>query len=99
MNNARQAPRKKGLTNFLWYAIIILPQMEALFFCAFLREAYENSELPGGAVMRVKITLACTECKQRTYNTMKNKKNDPDRLEMHKYCRFCKKHTTHKETK
>ena len=23
--------------------------------------------------MRVKITLACTECKQRNYNTMKNK--------------------------
>ena len=36
--------------------------------------------------MRVKITLACTECKQRNYNTMKNKKNDPDRLEMNKYC-------------
>jgi large subunit ribosomal protein L33 len=30
---------------------------------------------------------------------MKNKKNDPDRLEMNKYCRFCKKHTAHKETK
>ena len=53
----------------------------------------------GGAVMRVKITLACTECKQRNYNTMKNKKNDPDRLEMNKYCRFCKKHTLHRETK
>ena len=36
--------------------------------------------------MRVKITLACTECKQRNYDTMKNKKNDPDRLEMNKYC-------------
>ncbi len=35
--------------------------------------------------MRVKITLACTECKQRNYNTMKNKKNSPDRLEMNKY--------------
>ena len=32
--------------------------------------------------MRVKITLRCNECKQRNYNTMKNKKNDPDRLEM-----------------
>ena len=41
--------------------------------------------------MRVKITLACTECKQRNYNTKKNKKNDPDRIEMNKYCRFCKK--------
>ena len=43
---------------------------------------------------RVKVTLACSECKQR-----KNKKNDPDRLEMNKYCRFCKKHTSHKETR
>ena len=36
--------------------------------------------------MTVKITLACTECKQRNYNTTKNKKNNPDRLEMKKYC-------------
>ncbi len=49
--------------------------------------------------MRVKITLACGECKQRNYDTKKNKKNDPDRLEMMKYCRFCRKHTLHKETK
>ena len=48
---------------------------------------------------RVKIVLACTECKQRTYNTRKNKRNDPDRIEMRKYCRFCKKHTVHKETR
>ena len=34
--------------------------------------------------MRVKITLRCNECKQRNYNTMKNKKNSPDRLEMKK---------------
>ena len=31
--------------------------------------------------MRNKITLACTECKQRNYNTTKNKKNNPDSLE------------------
>lgn len=49
--------------------------------------------------MRVKITLACSECKQRNYDTKKNKRNDPDRLEMSKYCRFCKKHTVHKETR
>ena len=49
--------------------------------------------------MRVKVTLACTECKQRNYNTMKDKKNTPDRLELNKYCPFCKKHTLHKETK
>jgi large subunit ribosomal protein L33 len=56
--------------------------------------------LIGGAErMTVKITLACTECKQRNYNKEKNKKNNPDRLEMKKYCRFCKKHTVHRETK
>ncbi len=49
--------------------------------------------------MRVKVTLACSECKQRNYDTKKNKKNDPDRLEMKKYCRFCRKHTLHRETK
>ena len=53
----------------------------------------------GGADMRVKITLACSECKQRNYDTKKNKKNDPDRLELKKYCRFCRKHTVHRETK
>jgi len=60
---------------------------------------YNIIKTDGGVVMRVKITLACTECKQRNYNTMKNKKNDPDRLEMNKYCKFCRKHTLHKETK
>ena len=48
---------------------------------------------------RVKITLRCSECKQRNYNTMKNKKSTPDRLEMNKYCPFCRKHTVHNETK
>lgn len=38
--------------------------------------------------MRVKITLACTECKQRNYNTTKEKKLHPDRVETKKYCRF-----------
>lgn len=47
----------------------------------------------------VRITLECTEYKQRNYDTTKNKKNDPDRIELNKYCRFCKKRTVHKETK
>ncbi|PKK96151.1 MAG: 50S ribosomal protein L33 [Tenericutes bacterium HGW-Tenericutes-4] len=49
--------------------------------------------------MRDRITLACTECKQRNYDTSKNKKNTSDKVELKKYCRFCKKHTLHKETK
>ena len=49
--------------------------------------------------MRTRITLACTECKQRNYNLPKDKKTHPDRMETKKYCRFCKAHTLHKETK
>ncbi|MBO8172733.1 MAG: 50S ribosomal protein L33 [Bacillaceae bacterium] len=49
--------------------------------------------------MRVIITLACTECKQRNYTTSKNKRKHPDRLEMNKYCKFCNSHTLHRETK
>ncbi|MCK4437009.1 50S ribosomal protein L33 [bacterium] len=49
--------------------------------------------------MREIITLACTECKRRNYSLTKNKKGNPDRLELKKYCKFCRKHTIHKETK
>ncbi len=49
--------------------------------------------------VRQKVCLACTECKQRNYNSMKNKKNTPDRIELKKYCPFCKKHTAHRETR
>ena len=49
--------------------------------------------------MRTKITLACVDCKQRNYNTTKERKNHPDRMETKKYCRFCNKHTPHRETR
>lgn len=61
--------------------------------------AKNRKDLTMATERRVRVTLACDECKQRNYNTMKNKTNDPDRLEMKKYCRFCRKHTLHKETK
>ncbi|MBN8707440.1 MAG: 50S ribosomal protein L33 [Bacteroidetes bacterium] len=49
--------------------------------------------------MREIITLECTECKNRNYTTTKNKKLHSGRVEFKKYCRFCVKHTPHKETK
>ena len=49
--------------------------------------------------MRDIVTLACTECKQRNYTTTKNKKTISQKLEFKKYCRFCRVHTPHKETK
>jgi large subunit ribosomal protein L33 len=49
--------------------------------------------------MRDIITLGCTDCKQRNYTTTKNKRQTPQKLEFKKYCRFCKTHTLHKETR
>lgn len=49
--------------------------------------------------MRVGITLACTECKQRNYTTTKDKKKTAERIELRKHCRFCNAHTIHKEIK
>uniref|UniRef100_A0A7C3UP23 Large ribosomal subunit protein bL33 n=1 Tax=candidate division WOR-3 bacterium TaxID=2052148 RepID=A0A7C3UP23_UNCW3 len=48
--------------------------------------------------MRVLIQLACVDCKRRNYNTTKNK-NKQERLELKKYCKFCRKHTVHREVK
>ena len=49
--------------------------------------------------MREIIILACSECKQRNYTTTKNKRNTPKKLELKKYCRYCRHHTLHKEIK
>ena len=49
--------------------------------------------------MRTLVTLACTECKRRNYTTKKNKQNNPDRIEFKKYCKWCNKHTLHRETR
>ena len=45
------------------------------------------------------ITLQCNVCKERNYTTVKNRRNDPDRLELRKFCRRCRHHTPHRETK
>ena len=49
--------------------------------------------------MRVKVTLRCNECKQRNYNTMKNKKNTPGKMEFLKYDPVVRKHVMYKEAK
>ena len=49
--------------------------------------------------MRDRIILACTDCKQRNYTSTKNKNKNTERVELKKYCKFCKAHTVHKETK
>ena len=49
--------------------------------------------------MRDIITLQCGECKRRNYSTTKNKKKQQGKLEVRKYCPFCRSHQAHKEVK
>lgn len=81
--------------------LVVATQVEAFFLCA--KNAWTHEKVlqfkMEVEVVRVKITLACTECKQRNYNLTKDKRVHTERMETKKYCRFCKAHTLHKETK
>lgn len=100
----REASKRADFRTFsgvfmpLWY-----PKSAKRLVSGFLlppsRKMKEVPNTMAKAGSRVKITLRCSECKQRNYNTNKNKKNTPDRLELNKYCPFCRKHTVHNETK
>lgn len=48
---------------------------------------------------RSSINLACTECKTRNYTTSKNRRNDPDRLELTKFCPRCRTRRAHREAR
>ena len=48
---------------------------------------------------REKIKLESTAGTGHFYTTSKNKRTTPGKLEFSKFCRFCRKHTPHKETK
>ncbi len=67
------------------------------------REIYclnrNNYYLKGGPSMRVQVTLACTETGDKNYITTKNKRNNPERLELKKYSPRLKRVTLHRETK
>ena len=49
--------------------------------------------------MRVGIGLDCQECKRKNYTSTKNKTKTTEKIQKKKYCRFCRKHTAHKEGK
>ncbi|MBN2120076.1 MAG: 50S ribosomal protein L33 [Candidatus Omnitrophica bacterium] len=49
--------------------------------------------------MRELIALGCTECKRKNYFITKNKRKHPEKFEINKFCKFCKKHLKHKEAK
>nr|WNE39577.1 ribosomal protein L33 [Amorphophallus albus] len=62
-----------------------------------------------GKDVRVRVILECTSCVRNgvtkefpgisRYITQKNQHNTPSRLELKKFCRYCKKHTIHGEVK
>jgi len=43
--------------------------------------------------------LECSVCHNINYYTRRNKKLHKARLQLKKHCKFCRKHTLHKETK
>ena len=45
------------------------------------------------------VTMRCTECGMELRPTSKNKKNNPERLEVKKYCPKCRKSVVAKEKK
>ena len=49
--------------------------------------------------VRIAVTLACEECKRRNYQTNKSKRNNPDRIALRKFCKWCRCHTNHRETR
>ena len=67
-----------------------------------------NSLMAKNKGTRILITLECTECRSNLnkrspgvsrYLTQKNRRNNPERLELKKYCPHCNKTTVHKEIK
>ncbi|MDE1548570.1 50S ribosomal protein L33 [Jeotgalibaca caeni] len=46
-----------------------------------------------------KAALACVECGSRNYTITPTEKSRTTRLEVKKFCKYCGKHTNHKETK
>ncbi|HEY4497038.1 MAG TPA: 50S ribosomal protein L33 [Candidatus Paceibacterota bacterium] len=45
------------------------------------------------------IRLKCSKCKRANYYTRKNKKVVERKIELSKFCSWCRKRTTHKEAK
>ncbi|MFA6536830.1 MAG: 50S ribosomal protein L33 [Patescibacteria group bacterium] len=45
------------------------------------------------------IKLQCADCRGVNYQSYRNKKTLKQKLVMQKYCKKCRKHTSHKEVK
>jgi len=45
------------------------------------------------------VKLECGKCKRINYFTTRNKKTVEKKLELKKFCKFCRSHQLHKESK
>ena len=45
------------------------------------------------------VKMTCGKCKRINYYTRRNRKTVERKLEYKKFCKWCKKHTIHKEAK
>src|ERR1700721_1465020 len=87
--------RRQGLPK---RARLLAPRAWAGFFFA---QSRLSTTTQGFLIMargdvRIAVTLACEECKHRNYQTNKSKRNNPDRISLRKYCRWCRRHTSHR---
>jgi large subunit ribosomal protein L33 len=58
---------------------------------------------------RISVSIECSECRNTQaekrspgvsrYLTSKNRRNTTEKLALLKHCKYCNKHTLHKETK
>ncbi|WHZ32634.1 50S ribosomal protein L33 [Desemzia incerta] len=46
-----------------------------------------------------KTALACSICGSRNYSARAGETTRAERLEVKKFCKYCNKHTLHRETK
>ena len=46
-----------------------------------------------------KFIMRCGECRRNNYYTSKNRQNNADKLVLSKFCKHCRKHTRHEETR
>ena len=46
-----------------------------------------------------KMILRCSDCGRNNYYIEKNRQNNPDKLVLSKFCKFCRAHTRHEEAR
>jgi len=85
---------------YCFYGLILLIR---LFSLILIRYKFVIGIVMAKKENRKVINMQCTDCQRITHHTTKRIKpksgEEVKRLEIKKYCKYCKKRTAHKETK